>query len=73
MIPYRMKRTFLLIVLDVGIVLFSLYLALQLRFEWKVPPGYWINLEKVLLPTVLLFIFFFALWGSLHFVALCQY
>ncbi|NLX90396.1 MAG: polysaccharide biosynthesis protein [Firmicutes bacterium] len=63
MIPYRMKRTFLLVVLDVGIVLFSLYMALQLRFEWKVPPGYWVNLEKVLLPTVLLFIFFFAVWG----------
>lgn len=63
MIPYRMKRTFLLVVLDVGIVLLSLYLALQLRFEWNVPQGYWVNLEKVLLPTLLLFIFFFALWG----------
>ncbi len=63
MVPYQIKRTFLLIVLDVGIVLFSLYMALQLRFEWNVPQGYWVNLEKVLLPTVLLFIFFFALWG----------
>jgi FlaA1/EpsC-like NDP-sugar epimerase len=63
MIPYKIKRTLLLIVMDVGIVLFSLYMALQIRFEWEVPQVYWVNLEKFLLPAVLLFVFFFALWG----------
>ena len=60
---YQTKRTFLLIVLDVGIILFSLYMALQLRFEWRVPSAYWANLESVLLMTVLIFIFFFSLFG----------
>lgn len=63
MISYQLKRTLLLLILDVSIILFSLFMVMQLRFEWRVPPEYWVTLESVLIATVLIFILSFALFG----------